>query len=253
MFKRLIPLIILIAIAALVYGAGLHRLISLEALRDNQVAWRAAADAHPVLVAAGFTALATIIVAASVPLGLPLTALGGFVLGPWTATVGTVIGATLGACGSYLAVHTAFAPALRRRAERSGGLSNRIVAGIRDHTFSTVLTLRLLPLFPFWLTNVAAALIGARLRPFILATAIGVIPESLIYSHIGAGLSRVLARGATPKLSDLADPSLAWAIGALAALSLASGLASVFIRGRSTTLHYPLPDDKAGGQGLGEG
>src|SRR5262249_57436955 len=65
--------------------------------------------------------------------------------------------------------------------------------GSRADAFSYLLFLRLVPIFPFWLVNLVAALVGVRLTSFAAATALGVIPATFVFAFVGAGLSSVIA------------------------------------------------------------
>jgi uncharacterized membrane protein YdjX (TVP38/TMEM64 family) len=224
MLKRFLPLIVILAVAAILYASGLYQQLSLAALRDHERELRDFVGGHYLVAVAVFVALSATVIAASVPVGLFLTVAGGFILGPWVAGAALSFAATLGATGSYVAVRSAFGDALRRRAERKDGVLKKLMDEIARHTFSTVLTLRLIPLVPFWLVNAAAGLTRAPMSAFVAGTALGVLPETFIYSHIGAGLGRVFARTANPTLTDLVDPGLIWALAALAVLSIVGAL-----------------------------
>jgi uncharacterized membrane protein YdjX (TVP38/TMEM64 family) len=93
---------------------------------------------------------------------------------------------------------------------------------------SYLLFVRLLPVFPFWLVNLTAAVVGLPLRLFIPGTLIGILPVTFIVSSIGAGLGEVLAAGHTPDLSSILAPRILLPLIALAALSLLP----VFLRRR---------------------
>ena len=86
--------------------------------------------------------------------------------------------------------------------------------------FSYLLALRLLPLFPFWVVNLAAAVAGIHLRVFIPATFLGIAPASFVMSSIGAGVGTILAEGRTPDLSILFSPRILLPLLGLAVLSL---------------------------------
>jgi uncharacterized membrane protein YdjX (TVP38/TMEM64 family) len=79
---------------------------------------------------------------------------------------------------------------------------------------------RLVPLAPFWVVNLAAAVGGMSLRAFVPATALGIIPASFVLSSIGAGVGGVLTAGRTPDLSVLFAPRIILPLLGLAALSL---------------------------------
>ena len=63
---------------------------------------------------------------------------------------------------------------------------------LKKGVFRYLLILRLVPLFPFWLVNVAATLFRVGIRVFFLATFLGVIPGSYAYTQIGVGLSHLM-------------------------------------------------------------
>ena len=65
--------------------------------------------------------------------------------------------------------------------------------GFRKDAFNYLLFLRLVPLFPFFLVNLAPAIFGVRLAPFVAATAIGIVPATFVYALAGAGLDGAIA------------------------------------------------------------
>src|SRR6185436_10443993 len=96
-----------------------------------------------------------------------------------------VVGATLGALALFLAVRHRLAGAMTAKA---GRFLDRIQPSLERDGFLYLLAIRLVPIFPFWLVNLAAALSGMRLLPYAAATLIGCIPASFVYASIGAGL-----------------------------------------------------------------
>ena len=86
--------------------------------------------------------------------------------------------------------------------------------------FSYLLAMRLIPAFPFWLVNLAAAIGGMRLLPYATATLIGIIPATLVFASLGEGWATVLAQGRRPDLMVAFSPPVLLPLLALAALSL---------------------------------
>jgi uncharacterized membrane protein YdjX (TVP38/TMEM64 family) len=82
------------------------------------------------------------------------------------------------------------------------------------------MALRLVPVVPFWVVNLAAAIAGMRLSMFVPATALGIAPATFVFSSIGAGVGAVLAAGQTPDLSVLFTPQIILPLVGLAILSL---------------------------------
>jgi uncharacterized membrane protein YdjX (TVP38/TMEM64 family) len=118
---------------------------------------------------------------------------------------------------------TAVRAASARRAAlraRAGGLVHKLEAGFRENALSYLLVLRLVPLFPFWLVNLAAAVLGVPPATYVLGTFVGIIPGSYVYASIGAGLGSVFDQGGEPSLKGALTPQVLVALAGLAALSL---------------------------------
>ena len=81
--------------------------------------------------------------------------------------------------------------------------------------------LRLVPLFPFFVINAAAGLLGVSTRNYVLATGLGIVPGTFVYSSIGAGAGAVFDAGDELTLSGvMAQPAVLIPIVGLVALSL---------------------------------
>ena len=173
---------------------------------------------HPVAAPLIFTLAYIVSVALSLPQGTLLTATSGLLFGPILGGSLSVIGATIGAVCLFLIARSAFGDQM---AHRGGATVTKLRHELAKNGFSYLLAIRLIPLAPFWLVNLAAALCGMTLGPFTAATFIGIAPAAFIVASIGAGLRDVLASGARPDLSILLSaPILAPLLG-LAILALA--------------------------------
>jgi uncharacterized membrane protein YdjX (TVP38/TMEM64 family) len=221
---RFLPLVVLALVIIGVLASGVGRFLNLSTLQDNEAALRGFVRDNLVLALAGFVAVYAAATAVSLPGGLILTLAGGFLFGTWVGGAATVIGATLGAMIVFSIVRTSLGAALRARAERSGGRLKSIIDGVHKGAFGYILTLRLIPLVPFWLVNVAAALANAPARAYALATLIGIMPATFIYSGIGAGIGAILEDGGTPDLGVMLRPEVFGPLVALALLSLGTTL-----------------------------
>ena len=83
-----------------------------------------------------------------------------------------------------------------------------------------MLVLRLVPLFPFWLVNLAPAFLGVRLSTFVAGTFVGIIPGAFVYAGVGTGLGAVLESGGTPDGSAILQPRVLLPIAGLVVLAL---------------------------------
>lgn len=211
----LITLVAALALGLVMSGAVDH--FSLEALAARHAELRARVSQAPVQAAAVFVVSYAAVVAASLPVGVFFTVAGGLLFGLWWGTALSVAGALIGAIVIFLAVRTAFAPLVARRA---APLVARIRPGLeRDGAFY-LLFLRLVPLVPFWLVNIAPALIGMRLGPYALATLIGIVPAAFVYAGLGAAAAKVLATGGRPDLDLALSPAVLLPLVGLGVLAL---------------------------------
>ncbi len=170
--------------------SGLQRYLTLEGLVSHHVALKAAVAEQFAAALTAFMALYVLCVALSVPGAVVLTILAGVLFGPVIGSVVVVVSATIGAALVFLIARTALGTGLTRRA---GPALARILEGFKADAVSYMLFLRLVPLFPFWLVNLAPALAGIALWPFVWTTLIGIIPGSVAFVLAGAGAQSVLA------------------------------------------------------------
>ncbi|MBX7249493.1 MAG: TVP38/TMEM64 family protein [Caulobacteraceae bacterium] len=228
------PLLLIAAAIAALFLSGWNRYLSLDALRTNEGVLRTLVNDNLALAVALFVAAYFVIVAVYIPGASIMTLAGGLLFGPWLGSAATVMGATLGAVAAWWLVRTSLGEPLRRRAEQSGGMLRGLLAGFQGDAFSYVLSLRLIPAAPFWLVNAAAGIGSAPLRPYILATFLGVIPATVIYSGIGAGLGALFRRGEAPDLRVIFEPQILWPLLGLAVLSIVPAVWKVLFRKRAS-------------------
>jgi len=193
-------------------------LVSLDTLRANYDELRALTEARPLLAALAFVALYTTAVAVSLPSAGLLSIAGGLLFGTLLGGSLILIAATTGAVIVFLVARSAAGAAL---AQRAGPKLDRLRDGFQANGFNYLLALRLVPLFPFWLVNIAAALLGMRLVPYVLATMLGIIPGTFIYASVGAGAGAAIRAGDELPLSGLLfKPEILLPILGLVLLSL---------------------------------
>lgn len=219
--SRYLPMLILLALVAAVFALGLDRYATLEALRAHRELLIGFVDGSVVLAALAYVALYIAMTALSLPWASLLTIAGAFLFGTALAAGLTVFGATIGSIIVYWVAGSAFGGPLHERARRllPPGRLERIEAGFRDNALAYMLALRLAPIFPFVAVNLVSAFLAVPLRPFIIGTAIGIIPGTVVYALFGAGLGDVIARP-DGDLSTALPPSLVAAFFGMALLAI---------------------------------
>ena len=187
-WRRLIPVAAVMLAAAGVYASGLHQYLSLDTLRLQRANLQDFVADHPAASVGVYMAVYVVAVVLSLPGSLFLSLTGGFLFGMWLGAAATWFAATAGATVIFLVARTAFGSALKARA---GGFIAKLERGFRRNAFSYLLSLRLMPAAPFFVVNLVPAFLNVKTRDFVAATALGIIPGTLVYASIGAGLGAV--------------------------------------------------------------
>jgi uncharacterized membrane protein YdjX (TVP38/TMEM64 family) len=187
--KRLWPLLALFAATAFVFAMGWHRFFSIEVLAENRAALRDYIGAHWLFSLAVFVTIYAASVALSLPGGAVLTIAGGLLFGWLTGGIASVVAATIGASVVFLIARSALGDLL---AARAGPRLSRFREGFREDAFNYLLFLRLVPIFPFWLVNLAPGLLGVGFGTYLATTILGIIPGTFAFALAGNGLDSVI-------------------------------------------------------------
>jgi uncharacterized membrane protein YdjX (TVP38/TMEM64 family) len=232
--RRWLPVAALLALAAAGYALGLHHYLTLTALAEHRDSLRQWVNGHLLLALASYMLLYVTVVALSLPVASVLSIAGGLLFG-WAASVPpTVVAAVTGSVIVFAVVKTSFGAAL---AERASPFLQRLSAGFAENGFSLLLFLRLTPVFPFWAVNAVAGLARMPLGTFMAATAIGIIPGSVAFALVGAGLDKTIdaqiaahqaclaagnaaACSLSLDASSLLSPELGWGFAGLGLIAL---------------------------------
>ena len=182
-------LVVLVVAAAL--ALGLPRALSLDNLRTQRTALVGVVQAHPVAGIAIYCAAYVALVALSLPGALVMSLAGGFLFGAIEGTAAAAASVTLGSTLMFFVARTALGASLARRFGGRSGVIGRIEAAAGRHPFSTILTARLIPAIPIFVVNLGAGAVRMAFAPFLLATAIGVIPSMFLYASVGSGLDHL--------------------------------------------------------------
>ncbi|MCP3967585.1 MAG: TVP38/TMEM64 family protein [Lentisphaerae bacterium] len=215
--QRWIPLLILIAGLIAFFALGGRKYLSLEMLSENYKALHAYTMEHYALSVLIYVGVYILVAAFSIPGATVMTLLGGFLFGVVLGTSWVVIGATIGATITFLAVQTAVGGFLQNKA---GSTVQKMQEGFKRNEFSYLLFLRLLPIFPFFIINIAAGVLGVSLRTFFFGTLLGIIPGSFAYAWVGSGLGYALSKGERINMGIIFEPQVLLPILVLAALSV---------------------------------
>lgn len=230
MVRRLAPVALLVGVVAAFFLLDLDRYLSFEALREHRgelLEWVASRPAAAPLL---FITIYIAVVGFSLPGATVMTVSSGFLFGAVWGTLYSVVGATIGATALFLVAKTSLGDYLLAKA---GPGILRFRQGFDANAWSYLFILRLIPIFPFFLVNLAPAFLGVKLRTYIVATFFGIMPGGFVYALVGAGLGSVFDRGETFSAASVLTPEVMAALAGLAALALLPVLYKKYKGGRN--------------------
>lgn len=205
--RMVIAAVIAVAIGAFLYF-DLGQYLSLDALKQNRDQLLTFTESNYAASVAIFILTYIVVTGLSLPGAVILTLAGGFVFGGVIGTLFVNLGATTGATLAFFAARYL----LRDWVEQKfGRWVEPVQQGFAKNAFSYLLTLRLIPLFPFFVVNLVSGLTRVSVGTYVAATAIGIIPGSFVYAYAGRQL------GTINSLKEIASPNV---IGALILLGL---------------------------------
>lgn len=190
--KKRIALLVLFLLAVVVFWfSGVDEYLTFEYLKQNRELLRAYVHGHYEAMVAAYIAL-YMSTALFIPGAIPMTLAGGFLFGIVRGTVYVNIGATLGATMAFMAARYLLGNWMQQRyQDRLKAFNNEVAR----HGHNYLLTLRMVPLFPFFLVNYFAGLTRVPLRTFVWTTSLGMVPGSLAYTFAGQQLGAINAPG----------------------------------------------------------
>ena len=196
-------------------------LISFEALKENRSDISNFRDENFILSIILFWLFYFLLVVFSLPGAAVASVSGGFLFGLNLGLLINVTAASTGATVLFILVRYGLKSfKYSRSSDFDNNFAVKIKNGLIQNQVSIMLILRLVPLVPFFLANILPALVGVRLFNFIWTTVIGIIPGSIVFTWIGAGVGEVFDRNEYPNIELLFTPAILGPLLGLAALIL---------------------------------
>lgn len=196
---RLLLLGVLIALVGGFYGLGWHQYFAFDSIRSNVGDCKAQVDDNLLLALFGFFILYTIMTALSVPAAWVLSLVGGALFGRFLGAGAALLAATAGATLAFLSSRFLLGDWVQ------GRLGNRLEAfnrGIEKDGAFYLFSLRLVPLFPFFLVNLGMGLTPIRTWTYAWVSLVGMLPGSFLFANAGFELATLESPG------DILSPSL---------------------------------------------
>ena len=229
MTRRLLLLALVIAAAIAFFGFDLGRYLSLDFIRSRHAEFAALYAARPLTVIAAFFAIYVAVTALSLPGATILTLAAGAIFGLASGTVIASFASSIGALFAFLVARSVLRESVQRR---FGARLAEIDRGIEKDGALYLVSLRLLPLCPFFVINLAMGLTGIKAGTFYVASQIGMLAGTVVYVNAGTQLARI----ASP--ADLASPMLIGSFVLLALFPLIAGRLVDALRARKVYANW---------------
>jgi uncharacterized membrane protein YdjX (TVP38/TMEM64 family) len=215
---KFVVLILFVSAVIVFFYFGLWQYLTITELKARREMLLAYTETHYGLAVLLFILVYCLQTGLSLPGAAILSLGGGFVFGVLPATLYVNIGATTGATLAFLSSRYLFREGIEKR---YGDRIRPIQEGFAKNAFYYLLTLRLIPFFPFFLVNLLSGLTRIRLSTFILATSMGILPGSFVFCNAGRQL------GSINSTAEIASPHV---LGALTLLGLVAILPVLYKR-----------------------
>jgi pyruvate/2-oxoglutarate dehydrogenase complex dihydrolipoamide dehydrogenase (E3) component/uncharacterized membrane protein YdjX (TVP38/TMEM64 family) len=191
MNRAVFKLTVLVLIAAalfLFFWFDLHRYVSFENLKARQASLEAFYAGQALLTILLYAGAYIVMAALSLPGAAVMTLAGGALFGLLTGLVVVSFASTIGATLAFLMARFLLRDYVQTRfADRLKNINE----GLRTDGAFYLFTLRLVPVFPFFVINLAMGLTPIRTRMFYLVSQLGMLPGTLVYVNAGTQLARV--------------------------------------------------------------
>lgn len=190
--RNILLLIIFIAVIIGLRLGGIGDLLTFENLQKNKDALLAYVRDNAVRSILIYILVYVAAIALNLPGGAVLTIAGGFLFGTLPAVVYVNIGATTGAVLAFLSARHLLGSRLQ---ESYGAQLAKFNGEMERNGARYLLTLRLIPVFPFFLVNFLSGLTRVPLSSFTWTTAAGIIPGTAVFAYAGHQLETVHSVG----------------------------------------------------------
>lgn len=209
--SKLFLISLFLALIVLAYTLNLGQYLSLDVLKEHRLAMGLYYIEHTALFVFLYMLVYILIAGMGLPFAAFLTVAGGVFFGSYLGTVITLVSATLGATLSFMISRYMFRDFLEKKYAAVLGKFN---AGVDESGINYVLTLRLIPLFPFFVVNTLLGLTRLPVPTYFFVSLVGMLPGTFLYTNAGKQLSGM------DSLSDIASPNILLALVFLGCLSL---------------------------------
>jgi len=229
--KLIIFLLIAILIASF-FLLGAQRYFTLDYFKATQNAFQDFYAAHRILTLAVYMGVYIAMAALSLPGAVVMTLAGGGLFGVWTGFLAVSFASTIGATLAFLASRFLLKDYVQGK---FGNRLNAMNAGVEKDGAFYLFTLRLAPIFPFFIINLAMGLTPIKPIVFYLVSQLGMIPGTFVYVNAGTQIGRL------ESLQGILSPGLLFSFALLGIFPLIAKKIIDMVKARRVYKHFSRP------------
>lgn len=178
----------LVVLFCLIYLSPLHDYLNFERLQKDLALFQKQFEEQPILLAFQYSLLYILVTISGVPGAGVLTVVAGSIFGVFWGTVIVSFASTIGATGNFWTARFLLHDWLEKR---FGRRLRRVKRGVRKEGAFYLFSLRLIPVFPFFIINLMMGLTPMRMGMFYTVSQLGMLPGTIVYVNTGALLATV--------------------------------------------------------------
>ena len=186
--SRWIAVAVVAALAVAFFALGLHRYFTLEFFKQQQAAIESYRQARPMSAALLFFLIYVAVTALSLPGAAIMTLVAGAIFGLVWGTLLVSFASSIGATAAFLVARFVLRDALHKR---YGEKLKAINEGVAEEGGFYLFTLRLVPVFPFFLVNLVMGLTPIPVRTFYWVSQVGMLAGTIVYVNAGTQLAKI--------------------------------------------------------------
>lgn len=197
--KKIVIIVILLLAVVCFFYFDFARFLSLEFFKESQGRFIQLYAQHPIRVIASYMLIYIVVTTLSLPGAAVMTLAGGALFGLTAGTVAVSFASTIGATLACLASRFILRDWVQNR---FGDKLQTINEGVENEGSFYLFTLRLIPIFPFFLINLLMGLTRMPIKSYFWVSQIGMLPATIVYVNAGSELARIdsLAGIVSPRL-----------------------------------------------------
>jgi pyruvate/2-oxoglutarate dehydrogenase complex dihydrolipoamide dehydrogenase (E3) component/uncharacterized membrane protein YdjX (TVP38/TMEM64 family) len=230
--KRSLTVVFILVLVALFFAFDLDRYLTLESLKQSQQDFAAFKTQSPLLVAAGAFVAYVLVTALSLPGALVMTLAIGALFGLLWGTLLVSFASTIGATLAFLVSRFVLRDAVQ---QRFGDKLKAINEGIARDGALYLFTLRLVPVFPFFLINLLLGLTPMKTRTFYWVSQVGMLAGTLVFVNAGTQLAQLQS------LSGILSPGLLLSFALLGVFPILAKKVTVWLQSRRVYAKWHRP------------